>query len=114
QIPDWVSGRFSREVMASALGWAADGVLAEYFTGDQSGFVAMPDGLSFEEAATLPCAALTAWNALFEHGDLKPGQTVLVQGSGGVSTFALQFALAAGARVFAIAGNQTKVDRLRS
>src|SRR5258707_10957292 len=114
QIPDWGSGRFSREVMSSPLGWAADGVLAKYFTGDQGRFVAMPDGLSFEEAATLPCAALTAWNALFEHGDLKPGQTVLVQGSGGVSTFALQFALAAGARVFAITGSPSKVASLQS
>ena len=112
QIPAWVSGRFSREVMASALGWAADGVLAEYFTGDECGFVAMPDGLSFEEAATLPCAALAAWNALFEHGDLKPGQTVLVQGSGGVSSFALQFALAAGARVIATSGSESKLQPL--
>jgi len=113
QIPDWISGRFSRDVMASALGWAADGVLGEYFTGDARGFVPIPDGLTFDEAATLPCAALTAWNALFEHGDLKPGQTVLVQGSGGVSTFALQFALAAGAQVIATSGSESKLERLR-
>ena len=113
QIPKWVSGRFNHAVMSSALGWTADGVLGDYFTGDQRGFVPMPNGLSFEEAATLPCAALTAWNALFEHGDLKPGQTVLVQGSGGVSTFALQFALAAGARVIATSGTESKLERLR-
>jgi len=63
----------------SALGGAVDGVLARYFKGNQRGFVKIPDALSFEEAATLPTAALTAWNALFEVGDLKPGETVLVQ-----------------------------------
>jgi NADPH:quinone reductase-like Zn-dependent oxidoreductase len=86
--------------------------LSKYFDGDQRGFVLIPEGLSLEEAATLPCAALTAWNALFEQGNLKPGQTVLVQGSGGVSTFALQFALASGARVIATTGSDSKVGRL--
>ena len=112
QMPDWTAGPFKPENGHSALGGALDGVLARYFKGNQRGFVKIPDALSFEEAATLPTAALTAWNALFEFGDLKPGETVLVQGSGGVSTFALQFALAAGARVFAITGSQAKVDRL--
>jgi NADPH:quinone reductase-like Zn-dependent oxidoreductase len=112
QMPDWTAGRFKPENGHSALGGTVDGVLARYFKGNQRGFVRIPDALSFEEAATLPTAALAAWNALFEFGDLKPGETVLVQGSGGVSTFALQFALAAGARVFAITGNQAKVDRL--
>src|SRR5579863_9877145 len=112
QMPDWTAGPFKPENGHSALGGAVDGVLARYFKGNQRGFVKIPDTLSFEEAATLPTAALTAWNALFEFGDLKPGETVLVQGSGGVSIFALQFALAAGARVFAITGSQAKVDRL--
>jgi NADPH:quinone reductase-like Zn-dependent oxidoreductase len=112
QMPDWTSGPFKPENGRAALGGTVDGVLARYFQGNQRGFVRIPDALSFEEGATLPTAALTAWNALFELGDLKPGQTVLVQGSGGVSTFALQFALAAGARVFAITGSQAKVDRL--
>jgi NADPH:quinone reductase-like Zn-dependent oxidoreductase len=112
QMPDWTAGPFKPEKAQSALGGAVDGVLARYFSGHQRGFVRIPDALSFEEAATLPTAALTAWNALFEFGDLKPGETVLVQGSGGVSIFALQFALAAGARVFAITGRQAKVDRL--
>src|ERR1700722_12463473 len=112
QMPDWTAGSFKPENVYSALGGAVDGVLAKYFTGNERGFVKIPDALSFEEAATLPTAALTAWNALFEFGDLKPGETVLVQGSGGVSIFALQFALAAGARVFAITGSQAKVDRL--
>jgi NADPH:quinone reductase-like Zn-dependent oxidoreductase len=113
QMPDWVSGPFRREMVQSALGLAADGVLGEYFTADERAFVFIPDGLSFEEAATLPCAALTAWNALFEHGNVKPGQAVLVQGSGGVSTFALQFAVAAGARVIATSSSDTKLERLR-
>jgi NADPH:quinone reductase-like Zn-dependent oxidoreductase len=112
QIPDWTSGPFKLEKVESALGGAVDGVLARYFSGHQRGFVKIPDTLSCEEAATLPTAALTAWNALFEVGDLKPGETVLVQGSGGVAIFALQFAVAAGARVFAITGSQTKVAKL--
>jgi NADPH:quinone reductase-like Zn-dependent oxidoreductase len=111
-MPDWAAGPFKPENGHSALGGAVDGVLAKYYTGNQRGFVKIPDTLSFEEAATLPTAALTAWNALFEVGDLKPGETVLVQGSGGVSMFALQFALAAGARVFAITQSEAKVGRL--
>src|SRR5579863_1431279 len=114
QMPDWTSGPFKPENGRAALGGTVDGVLARYFQGNQRGFVRIPDALSFEEGATLPTAALTAWNALFELGDLKPGQTVLVQGSGGVSTFALQFALAAGARVFAITGSPAKVASLQS
>jgi NADPH:quinone reductase-like Zn-dependent oxidoreductase len=112
QMPDWTAGPFKSEKVRSALGGAVDGVLARYFSGHQRGFVKIPDTLSFEEAATLPTAALTAWNALFEFDDLKPGETVLVQGSGGVSIFALQFALAAGARVVAITGSEAKVGRL--
>lgn len=113
QMPDWTAGPFKPENEHSALGGAVDGILAKYFSGNQRGFVKIPDTLSFEEAATLPTAALAAWNALFEVGDLKPGETVLVQGSGGVSVFALQFALAAGARVFAITGSETKVESLK-
>lgn len=112
QMPEWTSGPFKPEMAKSALGGAVDGVLAKYFSGHQRGFVKIPDTLSCEEAATLPTAALTAWNALFEVSDLKPGETVLVQGSGGVSIFALQFALAAGARVVVITGSDAKVGRL--
>jgi NADPH:quinone reductase-like Zn-dependent oxidoreductase len=112
QMPDWTAGPFNPETAKSALGSAVDGVLGQYLSGHQRGFVRIPEALSFEEAATLPTAALTAWNALFEVGDLKPGETVLVQGSGGVSIFALQFALAAGARVFAITASEAKVERL--
>jgi len=112
QMPDWTAGPFNPETGRARLGGTVDGVLSRYLNGNQRGFVKIPEALSFEEGATLPTAALTAWNALFEFGDLKPGQTLLVQGSGGVSTFALQFALAAGARVFAITGSQAKVDKL--
>lgn len=112
-LPAWTRGPFADEMLASALGGRIDGVLAQYFTGDQDSFVGIPDVLSFEEAATLPCAALTAWNALFEYGNLKPGKTVLVQGSGGVSIFALQFALAAGARVIATTSSDSKAEALR-
>jgi NADPH:quinone reductase-like Zn-dependent oxidoreductase len=112
-LPEWVTGPFNSAMLASSLGDAVDGVLAEYFSCDQHALVALSDWLSFEEAATLPRAALTAWNALFEQGDLKPGQTVLVQGSGGVSTFALQFAVAAGARVIATSCSDQKLERLR-
>jgi NADPH:quinone reductase-like Zn-dependent oxidoreductase len=112
-LPAWIRGPFAEEMMASALGSAIDGVLGQYFTGDQGSFVSVPDVFSFEEAATLPCAALSAWNALFESGNLKPGKTVLVQGSGGVSIFALQFALAAGARVIATTSSDSKSEALR-
>jgi NADPH:quinone reductase-like Zn-dependent oxidoreductase len=112
-LPDWLAGPFSPELARHTLGGTLDGVLGEFFTADERSFVAAPDALSFEEAATLPCAALTAWNALFEHGNLKPGQTVLVLGSGGVSSFALQFALAAGARVIATSGSEAKLEKLR-
>jgi NADPH:quinone reductase-like Zn-dependent oxidoreductase len=111
-LPAWVDGPYIPGVIATGLGSGVDGVLSKYFDGDQRGFVLIPEGLSLEEAATLPCAALTAWNALFEQGNLKPGQTVLVQGSGGVSIFALQFALASGARVIATTGSESKVGRL--
>jgi NADPH:quinone reductase-like Zn-dependent oxidoreductase len=111
-LPAWTTGPFAEEMMASALGSRIDGVLGQYFSGDQRSFVGIPDVFSFEEAATLPCAALTAWNALFENGNLKPGKTVLVQGSGGVSVFALQFALAAGARVIATTSSDSKSEAL--
>jgi NADPH:quinone reductase-like Zn-dependent oxidoreductase len=111
-LPAWVDGPYIVGVIETSLGGGVDGVLSKYFSGDQRGFALIPEGLSWEEAATLPCAALTAWNALFEQGNLKPGQTVLVQGSGGVSTFALQFALASGARVIATTGSESKVVRL--
>ena len=98
-----------------ALGGPRDGVLAEQVLVHEDGLVKIPDYLSFEEAACLPCAALTAWNALFGVGrPLKAGQSVLVQGTGGVSIFALQFARAAGARVIATSSSDAKIERLKA
>jgi NADPH:quinone reductase-like Zn-dependent oxidoreductase len=110
----WLDGPYRDVYGKSALGGAIDGLLSELVVLDVHGLVAIPDHLSFEEAATLPCAAVTAWNALFESGNVKPGDTVLVQGSGGVSVFALQFAKAAGARVIATSSQPAKIERLKA
>lgn len=109
----WDCGPFDERVSRSALGGAIDGVLAERVALPETGLVRVPDHLSFEEAATLPCAALTAWHALMEGGGLKAGQSVLVQGTGGVSLFALQFARLAGARVIATSSSDEKLARAR-
>ena len=85
----------------SVLAGGLDGVLAEEVVIREEGLVPIPEHLSFEEASTLPCAAVTAWHALVESGGIHPGETVLTQGTGGVSVFALQFGLMAGARVIA-------------
>jgi NADPH:quinone reductase-like Zn-dependent oxidoreductase len=108
---DWDGGEIGEGAAKSALGGALDGVLAEYVLFGERGVVALPGHLSFEEGATLPCAGLTAWHAL-RSGSLFCGQSVLTMGSGGVSVFALQFAKAAGARVIATTGSESKVDRL--
>ncbi len=94
----WVAGEVTDEKARSALGGAMDGVLAERAAFFEEGLVPIPGGLSFEEAATLPCAALTVWHALVVSGGIKAGDTVLVQGTGGVSIFALQFAKLHGAK----------------
>ncbi len=109
----WLDGPNREAYGGSALGGSIDGVLAEQCVFDERGLVRFPDHLSWEEAATLPCAAVTAWNAMFESGDLHPGETVLVLGSGGVSVFALQFARLAGARVVATSSSDAKLERLR-
>ena len=83
---------------ANALGGSLDGVLAEHVVLAESAWVKIPARFSFEQASTLPCAGVTAWHALFEAAPLRPGDTILVQGTGGVSVFALQLARAAGAR----------------
>ncbi len=108
----WLAGRYRDEYGKTARGGAIEGMAQEVVSATEDSLVAIPEHLSFEEAAALPCAAVTAWNALFESGDLKPGQTVLVQGSGGVSVFALQFAKAAGARVIATSSSPEKRERL--
>jgi NADPH:quinone reductase-like Zn-dependent oxidoreductase len=95
----------------SSLGGEANGLLVQEAVLPEGALLPIPSHLSYEEAATLPCAALTAWNALVESGDLKPGNTVLVQGTGGVSLFALQFARLAGARVIATSSSDQKLSR---
>jgi NADPH:quinone reductase-like Zn-dependent oxidoreductase len=113
-MPTWLDGPFSQTHAAAALGGAKDGVLRELISVPASSLVRLPASLSFAEAATLPCAAVTAWDALLVRGQLQPGSTVLIQGSGGVSVFALQIAKQHGARVLAITSSDEKADRLRS
>jgi len=98
-----------------ALGSPLDGTLAEQAVFHESGLIHTPDGLSREEAATLPCAGQTAWHALFGAGaPLQPGQTLLTLGTGGVSSFALLFGAAAGAHVIVTSSSDDKFDRARS
>jgi NADPH:quinone reductase-like Zn-dependent oxidoreductase len=106
----WLSGELTEAGVKSALGGEIDGMLAEYAVLPEEGVVHLPDHLSYEEAATLPCAAVTAWHAVIETG-VKPGDTVLVLGTGGVSVFALQFARLAGAQVIATSGSDAKIDK---
>jgi NADPH:quinone reductase-like Zn-dependent oxidoreductase len=110
-----LAGSLDHKSLSTGLGGAIDGTLREYAVFDESGLVSMPTNLNFLEASTLSCAALTAWNALYglESRALKPGQTVLTQGTGGVSLFALQFAKAAGARVIATTSSAKKAELLK-
>jgi NADPH:quinone reductase-like Zn-dependent oxidoreductase len=110
-MPDWVDGPPDDDKARSALGGGGPGMLAELVVLPEHGLVSIPAHLSADEAATLPCAGVTAWHALFGGADLKPGQTVLVQGTGGVSLFALQFARLAGARVIATSSSDQKLAR---
>jgi NADPH:quinone reductase-like Zn-dependent oxidoreductase len=112
-MPAWVCGSLDETKARSALGADVPGVLAEEIIISQEGLLLIPAHLSFEEAATLPCAGVTAWNALVESGAVKPGNTVLVQGTGGVSIFALQFAKLAGARVIATSGHDEKLAKVK-
>lgn len=109
---DWIDGRFSLKYLGHALGGGStDGVLSEFFVAEATSLVPVPEHLSFAEAATLPCAGLTAWHALFERGALEAGETVLVQGTGGVALFALQLATARGARVIVTSSSDEKLAR---
>ncbi len=112
----WYDGEASEEKRRTALGAGAqwDGTLREFAAFNEGSVVRIPDHLSFEEAATLPCAALTAWNALAVSGKLKPGETVLTLGSGGVSVFAVQLAKLFGARVVATSSSDKKLETLGS
>jgi NADPH:quinone reductase-like Zn-dependent oxidoreductase len=110
----WQSGPPNRETAQTALGGALNGMLAEYVALSGNGIVAVPPHLSFEEAATLPCAALTAWHALVMHGNIFADETVLLLGTGGVSIFALQFAKMHGARVIITSSSDEKLARAKS
>jgi NADPH:quinone reductase-like Zn-dependent oxidoreductase len=111
---DWEDGACTPRAMASALGGAVDGVLAEVVNLAERGLVPVPAHLDFASAATLPCAALTAWHAMTEVARLKAGDTVLLLGTGGVSVFALQFAKVAGARAVVISKDDRKLERVRA
>jgi len=108
--PTHLYGGFSVELSRSALGGPTDGVLVEYRTFPASALVRVPEYLSYEEAATLPCAALTAYSALMGPVPLKGGDTVLVLGTGGVSIFALQIAVASGATVIVTSSSDSKLE----
>lgn len=111
---DWQAGDIQQSTGKSALGGAIDGVFATDRILPASGVIRIPEALTFEQAATLPCAAVTAWNALVEKGDLHAGQTVLVLGTGGVSLFALQFAKTHGARVILTSSADEKLAKGRA
>jgi NADPH:quinone reductase-like Zn-dependent oxidoreductase len=110
-FPTWLDGPLSDAVHAAALGGAIDGMLATEVVLREEALVALPAHLTWEQGATLPCAAVTAWHALFEATTVRPGDIVLVQGTGGVSLFALQLATAAGANVIVTSGSAAKRER---
>ena len=110
---DWIAGEFPGYGDPFGRGFQLDGLLTEYIVVGDDATVAIPKHLSYEEAATLPCAALTAWSSLVAHAPLMPGDTVLVEGSGGVSVFALQLAKLFGTQVIATTSDDDKAKRLR-
>lgn len=110
----WNDGSATPAAVSRARGGEAPGVLAEKIVTHEDGLVRIPDHLSFEEAATLPCAAVTAWNGLFKHGRLQRDQFVLLEGTGGVSIFGLQFAAAAGARPIITSSSDAKLEKAKS
>lgn len=113
-FPTWLEGPVRGEYHDDALGGARDGMLAQYIVLPAFSFVPLPASLSFEEAATLPCAGVTAWNALFEANPVRPGEKVLLLGTGGVSIFALQFLKAAGCHVILTSSSDEKLERARA
>ena len=110
----WPGGEPAPDVHATALGGGIDGMLADYAVLEEDGVVPIPAHLSFDEAATLPCAALTAWHAMAVHGSLKAGDTVLLLGTGGVSTFGLQFARAMGVRAIVTSSSDAKLEKAKA
>lgn len=109
--PDWIDGEGTRERLARSTGGNIDGALAEYVTFPAESVARLPDHLSYEQGATLSCAGLTAWRALVEDGGLSAGESVLALGTGGVSTFALQFATMHGAHTVVTSSSDEKLER---
>jgi NADPH:quinone reductase-like Zn-dependent oxidoreductase len=113
-FPNWIDGGLRPEHHGAALGGSVDGMLAEEVVLPDAAWVRIPSRWSFEQAATLPCAGVTAWNALFEAASLKVGDRLLVLGTGGVSIFALQLGRVAGATVIATSSSAEKRARLQA
>jgi len=113
-MQNWIDGEPDAAKIRGALGGDIDGMLCEFVVLNERGVVPFPVHLSYEEAATLPCAAVTAWNALIHAGNVKAGDTVVIQGTGGVSIFALQFAKMLGARVLGASSSDAKLERART
>jgi NADPH:quinone reductase-like Zn-dependent oxidoreductase len=111
---DWIAGRPNQERLRSTLGGPRDGMLAEQVVRSEHGLVHAPAHLDFAESASLPCAGLTAWNALTKFAPVQPGQRVLLLGTGGVSIFGLQFAKALGAEVFITSSRAHKLERAQA
>jgi NADPH:quinone reductase-like Zn-dependent oxidoreductase len=112
-MQNWIDGEADAKKIRGALGGDIDGMLAEYVVLREQGVVRVPDHLSMEEAAALPCAAVTAWNAVVHAGRVKAGDVVLTQGTGGVSIFALQFAKMMGACVLGMSSSEEKLQRAK-
>jgi len=110
----WISGEPTPERLAQSLGGPVDGTMAEYMVLPEEGVAKVPAHLTDEQAASLPCAALTAWSAIVTHDRIGPGSRVLVQGTGGVALFALQFAKLRGAQVTLISSSDEKIARARA
>src|ERR1700691_6045880 len=110
----WPGGEPSPQVQASALGGSIDGMLADYAVLEEDGVVKIPEHLSVEEGATLPCAAVTVWHAMMNHAKVIAGQTMLLQGTGGVSIFGLQFAHAMGIAAIIISSSDDKLKRAKA
>src|SRR5262245_47384216 len=113
-LPLWRAGRPTEARLRASVGGSLDGVACEYRVFPANAVLPIPPHLNFVEAATLPCAALTAWSAVVTHGHVGPGQSVVTQGSGGVAPFALQFAKLSGARVTALSSPDEKLARLQA
>lgn len=109
----WFDGAPEKDMLKNTLGGPLDGTLCEYRIFREEGPVLMPENLSFAEASTLPCAALTAYTAIVTHGNIQPGATVVVQGTGGVSICALQFAKMMGCRVIATSSSEEKLAKVK-